>query len=530
MKVSYSAATSEAASVVPNKIFRRAKVSLASFTNKLISNLEGMKNRLVLFVVISLITFVLLSLSFAEEIMGPFAAGTFYPDIPGELSRMVDGLISSATPEKADEEIFALILPHAGYGFSGSTAALGYKLLKGKSYKTVIIIGTGHNYGFNGVSVYKGGKFLTPLGSVEVDIDFTNKILNQDEEIYFEPKAFEKEHSVEVQLPFLQRTLNNYKIVPIIMGDCSLSTCNKLALLLKGAIGARKDVLVITSTDLYHGYDYREAAKIDNLTLSYIKNMDADGLYYGLRGDKLQLCGGFGVVSTLILSKELKENKVKLLKYTNSAEVTGKKVKGVWTVGYASLSISRGEMEKAMLSREERKRLLEIARKSIESFLKSGKKLELSEADPLLLKEMGAFVTLNKHGELRGCIGNLIGKGPLYLTVRDMAVEAAVSDPRFSPVTLEEFKNIEIEISVLSPMQRIDNPDKIRLGIDGVLVRKGFNSGVFLPQVATETGWSKDEFLSNLCSHKAGLAPDAWKDKDTKVYTFTAEVFSEKDL
>jgi AmmeMemoRadiSam system protein A len=173
---------------------------------------------------------------------------------------------------------------------------------------------------------------------------------------------------------------------------------------------------------------------------------------------------------------------------------------------------------------------LEIARKSIEVYLKTGRRLELSESDPLLLKEMGAFVTLNKDKELRGCIGNLIGKNPLYLTVRDMAVEAAQSDPRFPPLRLEELKDIDIEISVLSPMRKIDNPDKIRLGIDGVLVRKGFKSGVFLPQVATETGWKRDEFLSNLCSHKAGLAPDAWKDKETEILTFTAEVFSEKEL
>jgi AmmeMemoRadiSam system protein B/AmmeMemoRadiSam system protein A len=489
-----------------------------------------MKNRLIVSGIISLAAVFILSISFAEETKEPSAAGVFYPDDANKLSAMLDGLISSVAPEKRDEEIFALILPHAGYGFSGDTAAFGYRLLKGKSYKTVVIIGTGHNYGFNGISVYREGRFSTPLGKIEVDSDFARKLLNQDEGIYFEPKAFEKEHSVEVQLPFLQKTLNNYKIVPIITGDSSLSICNKLALLLKRAIGERKDVLVIVSTDLYHGYDYEEARKIDNLTLSYIENMDAEGLYYGLRESKLQLCGGFGVVSALILSKELGQNKVKLLKYTNSAEVTGKRTKGAWTVGYASLSISREEMEKAMLNKEERKKLLEIARKSIEVYLKSAKKLELSETDPLLLKEMGAFVTLNKDGELRGCIGNLIGKNPLYLTVRDMAIEAAVSDPRFSPVTLEELRNIDIEISVLSPMQKIDNPDKIRLGIDGVLVRKGFRSGVFLPQVATETGWSKDEFISNLCSHKAGLAPDAWKDKDTEILTFTAEVFSEKKL
>ena len=489
-----------------------------------------MKNKVIVLGVIFLAAVFISSISFAEMIKKPSVSGTFYPADADELSAMVDGLISSATPERKEKEIFALILPHAGYGFSGNTAAFGYRLIKGKGYKTVVIIGTGHRYNFNGISVYTKGKFFTPLGGIEVDEEFANKLLDHVESINFDPKAFENEHSVEVQLPFLQKTIDNFKIVPIITGDSTLSSCSKLAILLKEAIGERKDVLVIVSTDLYHGYDYEEARKIDNLTLAYIENMDAEGLYYGLREGKLQLCGGFGLVSALILSKELGENKVKLLKHTNSAEVIGKMTKGIWTVGYASLSIGREETERTMLNREEKKKLLEIARKSIETYLKTGKKLELNENDPLLLKEMGAFVTLNERKELRGCIGNLIGKSPLYLTIRDMAVEAAISDPRFSPVTLEELKNIEIEISVLSPMQKIDSPDKIRMGIDGVLVRKGFRSGVFLPQVATETGWSKDEFLSKLCSHKAGLAPDAWKDKGTEILTFTAEVFSEKEL
>jgi len=452
---------------------------------------------------------------------------------------MVEGFISSASPEEIGGEIFALIEPHAGYGFSGPTAAFGYKLIKNKPYKTVVIIGTSHYYAFSGISVYSQGAFQTPLGIMEVDSEFSQKLLGKDSEIIFDPKAFEKEHSVEVQLPFLQKALPNFpatggsafggKIVPIVMGDCSFSTCQKLAALLKEAIGTRKDVLVIASTDMYHGYDYEEAEKTDNLTLAYLRNMDAEGLYYSLRGEKAQLCGGFGVVSVLILSKKLGYNRLRVLNHTNSAEVTQKKVKGTWTVGYVSCVVDK-EGEDGMFNKLQKKRLLEIARKSIETYLKSGKKLELNEADPLLLKEMGAFVTLNEHGELRGCIGNLVGQGPLYLTVRDMAIQAATGDPRFPAVVSDELKNIDIEISVLSPMQRIDNPDKIRLGTDGVLVRKGFRSGVFLPQVATETGWTKEEFMSNLCAHKAGLEPDAWKDKDTEISTFTAEVFSEKNI
>jgi len=484
------------------------------------------------------------SLGFTQDIRYPSASGSFYPDNPVELARMIDGLLENALAEGIQGDIFALISPHAGYGFSGGTAAYGYKLIKGRPYKTVVVIGTSHYFTFSGVSVYPEGLFRTPLGDLEVDREFSQKLLNKDTEVYFEPGAFQKEHSVEVQLPFLQRTLTDFKIVPIIMGDCSLATCQKLAGLLKDAIAKRKDVLVIASTDMYHGYDYLEAEVVDRATLSYLKAMDAQGLYYGLREGRLQLCGGFGVVSGLILARELGHHKLNILKYTNSAIVTQKKIKGLWTVGYASCVIdaersrSAGQektclpagREGKMLNAEQRKRLLEIARSSIKTYLETGKKSEVCENDPVLIQERGAFVTLQERGELRGCIGSLIGSQALCLMVRDMAVEAAIADSRFPPVAKEELKDIEIEISVLSPLERISNPDKIILGVHGVLIKKGFRSGVFLPQVASETGWGKEEFLTNLCSHKAGLPANAWKDKNTEIYIFKAEVFSEKEI
>ena len=197
-------------------------------------------------------------------------------------------------------------------------------------------------------------------------------------------------------------------------------------------------------------------------------------------------------------------------------------------MGYASIAIYNPEGGR-MLNSQQRKKLLKIARSSINAYLQSGKKVELTETDQVLTQEMGAFVTLNKHGDLRGCIGSLTASKPLYLTVRDMAVEAAVGDPRFSPLTLTELKDIEIEISVLSPLKMVDSAERIELGKHGVLVRKGYQSGVFLPQVATETGWNKEEFLNNLCAHKAGLPQDAWKDESTELYIFNAEVFSEKE-
>jgi AmmeMemoRadiSam system protein B/AmmeMemoRadiSam system protein A len=466
---------------------------------------------------------------FAEQIKYPNVAGTFYPADPAVLSGQIDAFLENAKPDTVTGKIFALISPHAGYDFSGQVAAYGYKLVKDKPYKTVIVLAPSHYYVFKGVSVYPQGKFHTPLGDLEVDSDFTQKVLNNDPEISFDQRAFAKEHALEVQLPFLQKVLKNSRIVPIILGQCSYQTCQKLAEVLKAAIAKRSDVLVVASTDMSHGYDFEQTPIIDNRTLSYVENMDAQGLYQGLEEERLQLCGGYGVVATLLLAKSLGHDKVKVLKYTNSAEVTGQKIKGNWTVGYSSIAIDQEKKEVNMLNKEERKKLLSLARKSIEIYLKDGKRLELTESDPLLFKEMGAFVTLREHAQLRGCIGSLVGSKPLYLTVGDMAIEAAVGDPRFSPLGLSELKSIEIEISVLSPMEKVDSADKIKLGLHGVLLKRGFNSGVFLPQVATETGWTKEEFLSNLCSHKAGLSPDAWKDKKTELYIFSAEVFSETD-
>jgi hypothetical protein len=477
------------------------------------------------------------AVSYAGSVKEPCAAGAFYPGSSGELSLMVDGFLEKAAPEKAGGRIFALISPHAGYGYSGQVAAFGYKLIQDKPYKTVVVLGTSHRYPFSGASVYPEGIFKTPLGEISVDSDFTRKLLNREPEISFVPQAFQEEHSIEVQLPFLQKTLTDFKLVPVVLGDCSLAACKKFAALLKDAIGGRQDVLIVVSTDMYHGYDYEESGIMDERTLGALKNMDSAGLYYGLREGTMQMCGGFGVVTALILAQDLGYNKVKVLEHTDSAQVTGNKKKGTWTVGYASCVINalkatpvQAGREKDMLNNVQREKLLEIARKSIETYLKTGKRLEVSQADPLLTRVMGAFVTLNERGQLRGCIGNLVGSEPLYLTVRDMAVEAATQDPRFNPLSLAELKDVAIEISVLSPLQKITSPDEIELGVHGVLVRKGLRSGVFLPQVAAETGWSREEFMSNLCLHKAGLAADAWKDKATEVYIFTAEVFSEKEL
>lgn len=474
-----------------------------------------------------------------EGVKEPNVAGMFYPADPLELASQVDRMTESAVCSPVEGPVSALILPHAGYEYSGAVAACGYRLIKGNRYGTVIILAPSHHYGFSGASVFLGKAFRTPLGEVQIDGDFSRALLEAVPFAVSDHLVFEKEHALEVQLPFLQRVLavsescvpseSSFKVVAIVVGALTLEECRKLAGAIVTAAGQRKDVLIIASSDMYHGYDYEEAERVDGLTLRALEGMDARLLYDGLKQGRLQMCGGLPAVVAMAASLEMGHRKLTVLKYATSSRVTGKRQKGIWTVGYASCAIDQTKGDDVMLNSAQKKRLLEIARSSIDTYLKTGKKLELLERDQALLAEGGAFVTLHEHGELRGCIGNLVGNGPLYLTVRDMAVEAAVSDPRFMPLEKEELKDVEIEISVLSPLKKVASADEIMLGVHGVLVRKGYASGVFLPQVATETGWSKEEFLSALCAQKAGLAPDAWKDRDTELYIFSAEVFSEKE-
>ena len=183
-----------------------------------------------------------------------------------------------------------------------------------------------------------------------------------------------------------------------------------------------------------------------------------------------------------------------------------------------------------MFSLEQKKELLKMARNTIAHYLKTGESPDIVVEDMDLQAEMGAFVTLHKKGQLRGCIGHMVATGPLYLTVRDMAIAAATGDPRFPAMRLTELDDVDIEISVLSPMRKVDDPNEIEMGKHGVMVKRGWKSGVYLPQVADETGWSRDQFMNSLCSQKAGIPADSWKTGEAEIYVYTAEVFGEKEL
>ncbi len=461
----------------------------------------------------------------AGEVKEADLAGSWYPAGKAQLEGQLKSYLDAANPTKTDGRTLAIIVPHAGYTYSGPVAAYGYKGVENKGIKTVIILGFSHRQYFDGVSVYGGDSWKTPLGEIAVDTAMARKIISSNPRFRFQKELFDGENSVEMQIPFIQMTFKDAKIVPIAFGNQNYSDAQALATVLAEIVSSpsapRNDVLIVASTDLSHYHPYQDANSIDKHTIDTLDRLKAKELYDEARMEICELCGLMPVTTTLLVAQNLGYDKIKTLKYANSGDITGDKSR---VVGYVSAVLYK---EENMLSAAQRKRLLEIARESITSYVKDGKRKTFTESDPVLNQPMGAFVTLHETGELRGCIGNMVGQGPLYKTIANMAIEAATGDPRFPKLSSGEIDKINLEISVLSPLKKVKSADEIKIPGEGVIVKSGFNSGVYLPQVATETGWNKEEFLTSLCGQKAGLRPDAWKDPATELYTFTAEVFGE---
>ena len=469
---------------------------------------------------------------FSASFRSPQFAGSFYPLDAGQLkSQLSNFLNQKVSSEKT--QLMAIIVPHAGYIYSGKTAGYAYSLLKDRRIDTVFLIGRSHRASFIGIVTDDRDFWRTPLGDVAVDTGIVSEILVKPG-FRVDYRILDFEHSLEVQIPFLQRAIKgNFKIVPILVGCENKSELDTYANYLAPYIKKQKNSIVVISTDLSHYHSDSTARNIDSRTISLLESGRFLNLIEEVEKGNCELCGASAVYLGLQVLSKISQIKVRLLDYSNSSETTKDKER---VVGYASMAVY-GETkiqltagEKKMLSKSQRQTLIKIARETLQYHLAGKKPPELKIDDPTLLEKRGVFVTLRKNGELRGCIGIILPQKELAQAVRDMAIESATGDPRFPPVSLKELKEIEIEISVLTVPVRVSSPDEIVLGRDGVIVKKGFRQGVFLPQVADETGWTKEQFLSALCAHKAGLDPDAWKNPDTELYIFQAEVFSEHQL
>ncbi len=479
-----------------------------------------------------LLIFLLFSCLFSQT-REPAVAGQWYPKDRDKLQEMMDSLFEDIDlKDNSHLNPFGLISPHAGFVYSGKVAAYGYSLLDGKKIDTVILLGSSHHFSNDVVSIYDGDFCQTPFGKIPIDKDISGKLIKADKRFVFEPEIHAPEHSLEAQLPFLQYKLENFKVVLILTSTNDLSLLDKLAeTIVSISEDTDKKLLYINSSDMSHFHNYKTASKMDQYTIDLILEKKWDKLRQEIFSRNCEMCGYFALYPFLQIMQHFQHDKAVLLNYANSGDVSGDMSR---VVGYTSIVFPNipENKEEDKMTEKDKKFLLELARKSIENYLEKGSIIfpEIPENTDLAL-EREVFVKLHKKGNLRGCIGHMQARMQLYKAVVEMAVSAAFEDPRFMPVkNKKELEGIDIEISVLSPMERIYDHEKIRMGIDGVWIRKGFRSGVYLPQVATETGWSRTEFLESLCSSKAGLSRDAYKDPDTEIYIYQVEKFSEGEL
>ncbi|MEW6556217.1 MAG: AmmeMemoRadiSam system protein B [Elusimicrobiota bacterium] len=473
----------------------------------------------------------------------PAVAGQFYPANKTELSKMIDNFLAKTKKQNLDGKIVGLISPHAGYVFSGQTAAWSFKQIEGEKIDTVILVGPSHNYHIRGAAVWTDGSFSTPLGNVEIDEQIikqllTSKIIIANNNVHI------PEHSLEVQLPFLQQILKNFKLVVILINEIQdyKQTAEIIAKIVKES---KKSILLVASTDMTHYPRKKDAELVDTDILKTIEKFnpseliqaDEKWLSKGITELHCTLCGLTAVLTVMEASKLLGAEKSVVINYSNSAGSPygdESRVVGYGAVAFvkqnqkSKIKNQKLETKEFSLTKESQKELLNIARQSIESYLSDGKIPKFSTKNPELLNDGAVFVTLEKNHQLRGCIGTTEARMPLYQAVSQLAIAAATEDHRFPPVTKTELNDIEIEISVLSPLKKIASADEIVERKHGVVVRKGFRSGLFLPQVWEHPELSKKEaFLSELCRQKAGLEPGAWKKGDVDLYIFTVFAFKE---
>ena len=474
------------------------------------------------------------------NIRKPAVAGAFYPADPVQLTRTIAGYFAEVEKTPLSGKPMGLVAPHAGYQYSGKTAATAFKLLEGEDFDTVVVVSPSHRVFFKGCAVFEGFGYQTPLGIVESDRDLAKKIASIHPSVYFSKMghaggANRGEHSLEVQLPFLQIVLGNFKLVAIVMGDQEEDSINALGEVLGSALKGA-NALMVASTDLSHFHSEKKANRLDGEIRKAIEKYDPELLMDTLSYGKGEACGGGPVASMMIAAKRLGGEKSKFLHYTTSGEATGDFSE---VVGYLSAVIVAGKKAKNVrpeiglplptpteeftVTDKEKEQLLTIAKESISAVL-ADKKYTPPEIESLK-GERGAFVTIKIAGNLRGCIGQIRGFKPLNETIADMAQAAAFEDPRFPQLTQAEFDQLEFEISVLSPLKRVHNFNEIKVGRDGLMIKMDYHSGLLLPQVADEYGWDTMAFLEQTCL-KAGLPKNSFKSREAEIYRFSAVVFS----
>lgn len=435
------------------------------------------------------------------KIRTPYCAGSWYSDNPVELANELDGYLSKV--ERENLNVKAIIVPHAGYIYSGQTAAYAFKQLSGKTGK-VIILGTAHRYPLKFASVSDFDYYDSPLGKVKVSGEI--KSLLNEKCIVNVKEADYEEHSIEIEIPFLQRVLKNFEIIPIIVGRVD-------AMEFSGVLKKYYDekTVIVASVDLSHFHSYSEAKTLDNYSIECILNLDSEGI------GNAEIDSPYAIAALLQLAKK-KNWQAKLLDYKNSGDIIRDKNR---VVGYSAIVFYEEEFS-GVFTNSERELMEKIAKQAVETYIIEGKRLQYEDVPESLKKRLACFVTLNDEYDLRGCIGTLEPVDKLYRSIIDNAISAATRDPRFSPVTKKELKGLKYEVSVLSEPVEIEYSSIedlfSKIQEKGVIISKSGSRAVYLPQV-WEHFSNPESFLSSLCS-KAGLNSKEWKEKGMRFFVF----------
>jgi hypothetical protein len=479
------------------------------------------------------------------QVREPAIAGSWYAGDAEGLRAQVSGFLARVEPrEAASCRPLALVVPHAGLPYSGQVAAHAYRQLEGRPVDLVVLVGPSHRVYLSGCAVWSPGAWRTPLGLVTVDEPTASALTKQGPTVRRDCESHAAEHSIEIQLPFIQQVAPGARIVPVMMGQQDLTTARRLS---QALVAALKNYpgryVLVASSDLSHFHPSEAAERLDRVACGHLERLEAEGLLEDIAAGKCEACGGGPAAAVILAAKELGATGARLLKYAHSGDVTGDRSR---VVGYGAVLIcgaadNPGQPKEkpqakpfagaqsgvlAGLSEAERKYLHKLALASVECAARGEAAPKVAQAGQTegLLAPCGAFVTLKRGGMLRGCIGNIIGSGPLCQTVAEMARAAATSDPRFPPLTAAELSGLAIEISVLTPLETVHDPSEVVIGRHGLFIVYGLHRGLLLPQVATEQGWDRQTFLEQTCV-KAGLPPGAWKEPGAVLYRFGAEVF-----
>ncbi len=466
-------------------------------------------------------------------------AGIWYTDDSIRLAREIDVYLD-AVDAVIDQEVMALLLPHAGYRYSGMVAAAGVKQIAGRSFSRVIVIGPSHRMALmDSVSMPAVDAIETPLGCIELDRAFMGELW-KSEPFLSHLGAHTSEHSVQIELPFLQRALGEFKLVPIVCGELCEASARQIAHTIREQIDDR--TLLVISSDFTHygrGFSYvpfknhiqENLQTLDMSAFRFIEQKNLVGFLDYVQDTHATICGRSPIAILLAMLPEAAD--VRLLKYDTSGNLTGD---WLHCVSYVSAAVTgkwmpaRGEElqceQEQELTESDREQLLRLARYCIAKRLRRKEPAPDMEITLPMQAIMGAFVSLHRDGQLRGCMGEIFPRRALHEAIREQAFNAAFRDRRFPRLRENELDQIDIEISVLSAPRRVESQEDIEIGRHGIVLYKGSCSAVFLPQVAPEQGWNLSETLTHLAL-KAGLAPNDWQE-GCEFHVFEATVFGDK--